>query len=231
MRQHRRLSIVGAIFLVLVSAGAAATLTKNKSPSASSQASTPERVPHSTVPHRGRTRHVASASRAATSRRHKPIVRPAACRAPGDVLAGVWHPSRLRVLADCQRAVGRVITVRHEQDGDLHFNLATDPAYDFLLNEGNLSMQGGVLVVEFMPRDGGHLPAPTVGDHLTVTGAWVYDADQGWNELHPVWSEQIAAGGVHHSGPQYGGSPATDSSYNAKSNCRNASGQRCQGYA
>src|SRR5205807_3689587 len=84
------------------------------------------------------------------------------------------------------------------------------------------------LVVEFMPRDGGHLPAPTVGEHISLTGAWVLDANHGWNELHPVWSETL--GGItHHSGPQYGGSPADVGSSQAAADCT-SNGSVCQGY-
>jgi hypothetical protein len=50
------------------------------------------------------------------------------CRAPSDVLGGVYHPERLRVLAPCRVAAGSVVQVRHEQDGDLHIDVALDAA-------------------------------------------------------------------------------------------------------
>ena len=152
------------------------------------------------------------------------------CQAPNDVLAGVYHPERLQVLAPCRIAVGGVVQVRHEPDGDLHIDVALDGAYSSLIDEANRSEQHGALVVEFMARDGGHLPAPAVGDHIRLTGAWVDDTDHGWNELHPVWSVQSNGGGVSRSGPQYGGSPASDRSYDAAAGCRDQNGASCQGY-
>lgn len=148
-----------------------------------------------------------------------------ACRAPVDLLAGVYHPYRLRVLAPCRSVVGTVEAVRHEQDGDVHIDLDTGGA---LTNVVNGSEQGGSLLVEFMPRDGGHLPVPSVGDHISLTGAWVLDTDHGWNELHPVWSETLA-GVRFRSGPQYGGSPASVGSSEAAADCTD-NGVACQGY-
>jgi hypothetical protein len=120
---------------------------------------------------------------------------------------------------------GKVVGLSHEVDGDLHIALDTGGA---LTNAVNVAHVGGDLVVEFMPRDGGHLPAPKVGEHVSLTGAWVLDANHGWNELHPVWSETL--GGVtHRSGPQYGGSPADAGSGQAAKECSN-NGAACQGY-
>jgi hypothetical protein len=136
----------------------------------------------------------------------------------------------LRVLAPCRIAAGSVAQVHHEPDGDLHIDVALDPAYSSLVDEVNRSEHHGALVVEFMPRDGGHLPAPAAGDHIRLTGAWVDDTNHGWNELHPVWSVQINGGAVSRSGPQYGGSPASDRSYDAAEGCRDQNGASCQGY-
>lgn len=117
------------------------------------------------------------------------------------------------------------MTVRHEDDGDLHIDLDTG---GILTNAVNGSEQGGDLLIEFMPRDGGHLPAPAVGDHISLTGAWVLDADHGWNELHPVWSETLS-GVTYRSGPQYGGSPADVGSSEAADDCT-SNGAACHGY-
>ena len=225
IREHRRLSIAGAIFAVLLIVGAVGGPPKNRA----AQAVTRPQRPHDSATHHRRGARSAAVRRA-PAHRSKPTTNAVACRAPSDVLAGVYHPYRLRVLAGCQLLGGIVRAVRHEQDGDVHLDVATDAPYAFLLNSVNRSAQGDALVVEFMARDGGHLPLPSVGDHLTMTGVWVNDADHGWNELHPVWSEQIAGGAVHHSGAQYGGSPAGDSSSTAEADCRNANGQPCQGY-
>jgi len=151
------------------------------------------------------------------------------CPSSSRVLRGVYHPERLTVLSACQRATGVVTIVRAEPDGDLHFDVRLDPSYRSLLRSGN-AKQHGDLVIEFMPRDGGHLPAPSVGDRVSLVGAWVDDTDHNWNELHPVWSARINGGATHTSGPRYGGSPAGDRSYNADADCRTPSGARCVGY-
>jgi hypothetical protein len=147
------------------------------------------------------------------------------CVAPADVLAGVYHPHRLHVLSACRAVSGTVVAISHELDGDLHVDLDTRGA---LTNAVNASAKGGSLVVEFMPRDGGHLPAPAAGEHIALTGAWVLDTNHGWNELHPVWSETLA-GVTYHSGPQYGGSPADVGSGQAAADCT-SDGAACQGY-
>lgn len=100
------------------------------------------------------------------------------------------------------------------EQGDLHIRLHLDPAFAHLTNAENDRVQHGDLVVEFMPRDGSHLPKPRKGDHVTLVGAWVLDTEHGWQELHPVWRE-ILNGNVYTSGPQNGGSPASDCSKNA----------------
>lgn len=149
-----------------------------------------------------------------------------ACHAPADVLAGVYHPSRLHVLAPCQSVSGTVLKLSHEQDGDLHIRLDTHGA---LTNSVNRADEGGALVVEFMARDGGHLRAPAPGDSIRLTGAWVLDANHGWNELHPVWSERLN-GVTYRSGPQYGGSPAGVGSSEAAAACHTPAGATCAGY-
>jgi hypothetical protein len=93
----------------------------------------------------------------------------------------------------------------------------------------NRSKLGGNLVVEFMPRDGDHLPAPRVGDRISLTGAWVLDTNHGWEELHPVWSETLA-GVTYRSGPQYGGSAPDSGSSEASARCTTNNGAPCRGY-
>jgi hypothetical protein len=120
---------------------------------------------------------------------------------------------------------GTVIELSHEADGDLHIAVDTGGA---LTNHVNASALNGRLLVEFMPRDGGHLPAPRVGERIELTGAWVLDTNHGWNELHPVWSEMVA-GITYRSGPQYGGSPADVGSSQAAADCT-YHGAKCRGY-
>jgi hypothetical protein len=130
------------------------------------------------------------------------------------------------VLAACRTVSGTVTETSHEVDGDLHIGLDSSGV---LTNAVNRSKLRGNLVVEFMPRDGGHLPAPSVGDRIILTGAWVLDANHGWDELHPVWSETLA-GVTYRSGPRYGGSPPGVGSSEASAECRTDSGAVCRGY-
>jgi hypothetical protein len=149
------------------------------------------------------------------------------------VLEGVYHPERLAVQDPCKTVTGTISGVKSEEDGDLHIRLAPDPAYQDLLNDANREHQGSNLVVEFMARDGGHLPEPKRGDKVEMTGAFVTDNTKpghGWNELHPVWSVRINGGSLNTSGPQYGGSPTQDRSSNAAADCRDENGQVCKGY-
>jgi hypothetical protein len=125
-----------------------------------------------------------------------------ACPPPSKTLSGVWGPSRLVVLNPCQRVSGTVTQTTPEKDGDTHVLLRVDPRYRHLLT--NNQPIPGNLVVEIMPRDYGHLPVPSAGDRLQLTGAWVYDRNHRWTELHPVWSERINNGPVYRSGPRYG---------------------------
>jgi hypothetical protein len=80
-----------------------------------------------------------------------------------------------------------------------------------------------------MPRDRGRLPAPSVGDRVKLTGAYVDDTEHGWAEIHPVFAMSINAGTIHRSGPQYGGSPPSARSYDAVESCR-SDGARCGAY-
>jgi hypothetical protein len=142
----------------------------------------------------------------------------------------VYHPARLHVIDGCRRVTGTVISVTPEQDGDLHFDARLDAAYQSMLMTNNFSEHDGALVVELMPRDHGHLPAPTVGDRVSITGAYVDDTEHDWAELHPVWMLSIDGGAPDTSGPQYGGSPPAASSATAVETCRTNTGAACTSY-
>lgn len=135
----------------------------------------------------------------------------AACR-PGDPLANVYHPNRLRVLQACMTVSGTVKTVRSEDDGDVHFDLDLDSQYSSMLTAENFAAQHGWLVVELVPADepgctpgqppkpatgtydygictGADESTPPVGSHVYVTGPYVLDEDHGgWAEIHPAWA-------------------------------------------
>lgn len=121
------------------------------------------------------------------------------CRA-GDPLAGIYHPHRLRLLSPCQAAVGTVLAVIPEPDGDLHIWIAPDPGFEVLLNQYNRFAGQPALVVEISPECPGEpansaaaaacptsrLPAPVAGDHIRVTGPLLVDLNHDWQEIHPV---------------------------------------------
>ncbi len=145
-------------------------------------------------------------------------------------LAGVYHPYRLRVLDPCRRVTGSVETVDDETDGDVHLGVRLDPPYRGMLLRANRTVQAGNLVVELMPRDHGRIAAPSVGDRVTLIGAYVDDTDHGWAEIHPVFGLSRNGGPLQRSGPRFGGSPAFASSDDALATCRTAAGGRCTGY-
>jgi hypothetical protein len=107
--------------------------------------------------------------------------------------------------------------VRHEPDGDYHFDVALDPPYATIVNNNNARYQHGYLVAEIVPADesgctpgqpprpasgtynygictGANIPVPTVGAQVTISGPYVIDHDHGWAEVHPVWSIGPARG-------------------------------------
>ena len=153
-----------------------------------------------------------------------------ACPPVDQVLNGVYHPERLKVLDFCLEASGTVAKVLHEKDGDLHIRLTLDGQYGSLLSEGNNSKQHGDLVVEHMARDGGHLTEPKTGDHLDVVGAWVTDTEHSWNEIHPVFSASLNGKTEEVSSPKFGGSPANDRARDAAVDCSSETAQACAGY-
>jgi hypothetical protein len=129
------------------------------------------------------------------------------CRS-GAPLANVYHPSRLRVIRRCVTIYGTVMSVRHEDDGDVHFDLQVDRSF---VNSGNVAHQHGWLVIEIVPADepgcvvgkppratsgtydygtctGANVVTPSIGAHVTVTGPYVLDRNHGWMEVHPAWS-------------------------------------------
>lgn len=102
----------------------------------------------------------------------------------GDPLLGIYDPKRLTVLKPCQTVTGTVLEVEGRSDGDTHVLLRPDGGFTKFLNVENVNTGG--LVVEIVP--GQDLPAPTVGQHVSVFGTWVLDEHNGWNEIHPVWA-------------------------------------------
>jgi hypothetical protein len=131
------------------------------------------------------------------------------CRTPPK--QGVYSPDRLILLKACQSVTGIVVEVHPPSpDGDHTFNLRLDAAFASLENAKNVA-EGG-LHIEIVPPDqpgcvkgqtvfaggqnlgpcsGADIPLPRVGQHIQVTGAYVQDTGNGWNELHPIWQLQL----------------------------------------
>lgn len=110
------------------------------------------------------------------------------CR-DGDVLAGASNAEDLKVLADCQDAVGDVMHTKKMDDGDYKFLLKLDDKYQFLVNDKNEEKTDGLLVIEVVPKDQDiqNIVLPESGDKVHVWGAWVTDKPKGWHEIHPTW--------------------------------------------
>jgi hypothetical protein len=157
------------------------------------------------------------------------------CPPASQALVGVWSPGRLKVIDSCQKASGTVLKAEHEPDGDLDLYVDLDSAYDHLAGSpielDFLHKWGpGDVLVELMPRDGEKLPAPSEGDHIDLTGAWVTDGNHGYNEIHPVWSESINGNDAQTSGPENGGSLPQSTPQTAAADCNDGDGDHCAGY-
>jgi hypothetical protein len=110
------------------------------------------------------------------------------CRG-GDVLDGASNAKDLKVLAECQDAIGNVMHTKKMDDGDYKFLLKLDDQYKFLINDHNYEKTDGLLVVEVVPKDQDlqNIYLPEEGDKVHVWGAWVTDEPKGWHEIHPTW--------------------------------------------
>jgi hypothetical protein len=106
----------------------------------------------------------------------------------GNVLDGATNAEDLRVLAECQDAIGTVMHTKKMDDGDYKFFLNVEEPFKFLVNDKNNEKTEGFLVVEIVPphQDGMYLPKD--GDRVHVWGAWVTDKPKGWHEIHPAWN-------------------------------------------
>jgi hypothetical protein len=114
----------------------------------------------------------------------------------------VYHPDRLVVREQCKVVTGVIDSVRSEPDGDFHVRLALDPGQENLLNDKNMSVQHGDLVIEPICEHpatqtdavascenfAGGVPRPRKGMHVRVAGSYVHDVERGhgWMEIHPA---------------------------------------------
>lgn len=118
---------------------------------------------------------------------HEPLISNN-CR-DGNVLFGASNAEDLKILAECQDAVGDVMHTKNMDDGDYKFLLKLEDKYQFLINDKNDEKTDGLLVVEVVPpdRDLQNVVLPEAGDKVHVWGAWVTDEPKGWHEIHPTW--------------------------------------------
>jgi hypothetical protein len=125
-------------------------------------------------------------------REHKSLTGPN-CRT-GNVLSGASNEGDLKVLAECQEAVGIVKHTKKMDDGDFKFFLDLDEKYKFLVNEKNIQKTDGFLVVEIVPQDQNieNVYLPKTGDQVHIWGAWVTDKPKGWHEMHPAWKSLMS---------------------------------------
>lgn len=128
----------------------------------------------------------------------KATVKLPAANCNADLWKHVYSPQRLAVIEPCTAVEGRVVSVHRAADGDLHIGL--DPEQKSTLNLANAMHAQRHLIAEvvcdYSPHDEvatgacrGYTPqitAPGVGDHVRITGSYVTDRDNGWNEIHPV---------------------------------------------
>ena len=194
MKKTTRRGIWGALVLLLLGLGYAASATGVLAPT--STASSPSTTPTGPT--------TATASPAAIASPDDGLGPAVGARhpCPASFAAHVYHPDRLALLAPCVTVGGVVEVIRHEADGDWHVLFKTDPAYGTLTNSVNVSAQHGDLVIEptcvgavsqadaVLPCQGASPPIGfqliQVGAHLLVTGPYVNDQQHGWNEIHPV---------------------------------------------
>ncbi len=110
------------------------------------------------------------------------------CRG-GDVLAGASNKKNLKILSNCEEAIGTVQHTKKMSDGDYKFALKLRDKYKFLINKINNKKTGGYLIVEIVPKDqkDKSILKPKTGDKVDVWGAWVTDKPKGWHEIHPAW--------------------------------------------
>ena len=97
------------------------------------------------------------------------------------------NPMRVRLLSKCQVASGVVESFSPQYDGDQRIDVALDAQYTKLLNAGNMEYQNGSIVLELTPQDQATISVPTVGQHITFVGSLVYDTENHWNAVYPVW--------------------------------------------
>ena len=120
-----------------------------------------------------------------------------------DLWNHVYEKNRLKLIEPCTVVEGRVDAIHRNADGDLH--IALDPENKSILNLVKVTHGHRKLVVELIcdhPATESNAQAacrnfhpkvtvPQLGDRVRITGAYVTDRDNGWNEIHPVTEIEI----------------------------------------
>ncbi len=120
-----------------------------------------------------------------------------------EAMEGVYSPQRFRIYDLCQQAGGQVTFYEEWSDGDWNVYVRLDQANKNLVNTRSIkNLQawrqarengGADMIWEAIPKDQGSCgnpgelgPDPSVGEHLTVNGVYVYDKWHQWFEIHPL---------------------------------------------
>jgi len=106
----------------------------------------------------------------------------------GDLLGDAHNPLRFRIISNCENAKGVVKSIALRDDGDEFIHVALDSQYSRLLGSGNLSHDNGLLVLDLTPQSLGYISVPRLGQHITFVGPLVFDLENQWNAIYPVWS-------------------------------------------
>ena len=104
----------------------------------------------------------------------------------GDPLTGVYNPLRFRVLSNCEIGSGVVDSITSQKSGSVWIDVAIGAKYSKLIGPGNTAHQNGLLVLEQTAGD--QATVPSVGETVNFVGPLVYDTENQFNAIYPVWS-------------------------------------------
>ena len=108
-----------------------------------------------------------------------------------DIADQVWDPEHHSLIDVDATVKGTVIMIElavEEEEDQYHFLLLPDRDYLGMINEENVKVLRGAIMVEIMKEDDSILPDLYIGQHLTVIGPHVTDVrdGHGWNEIDPA---------------------------------------------
>jgi len=134
--------------------------------------------------------HSGSLNQPTASRGQRAALPPSPRCGTGQPLAGAYNPLRFRVLSNCEVASGIVESVTDQDGGGQRIYVRLDAQYANLLNVGNSNYKNSLLLLELNPSYQPNVTIPSVGQHVTFVGQLVYDTENHWNAIYPVWSIQ-----------------------------------------